>query len=342
MADGDLDALGVDASGESERGFGGLERPEIDSLLPPSAYVTRASSSVEGADNVLPRAAPTVRIEQSRASAPVSESTSPQTSNSSTSRYRRELGAGTSRRSAKRLIIAAVVALGVIAGGGTAGYYWLFHQPSATSQPEVEESSGRGTEETSDGNARAAQQEDLAQVAERHYQTGLKHQEEALRFQQAERKAQAMDEHNKAIEEYRRAVIARPHYPEAHENWGVSLSHTDRLESAIEQYEVAINQYAESGQPPPGHVYANYGLALFGVKRYRDAAEAFGRAADRDPSDYDLLAYRGYALQNGGDTTAAYADYRRYLQLAPSGREAARVRSIMAGRESPPTPGRDE
>ena len=83
-------------------------------------------------------------------------------------------------------------------------------------------------------------------------------------------------------------------------------------------------------------VLTNYALALFDLKRYREAAEAFGRAAEIDPGDYDLQAYRGFALQNAGDETGAREAYQRYLRDAPAGQFAEVVRQILAGRARPP------
>jgi Flp pilus assembly protein TadD len=147
----------------------------------------------------------------------------------------------------------------------------------------------------------------------------------------------AEEEYKKAIDEYKEAVKLLPVYPEAHENLGVALYDSGRLDDAINEYKIAIEQYNAQRHSPTPQVLVNYGLALFNSKRYRDAAEAFGRALEIDPNDHDLYALRGFALQNAGDYQTAKSDYQRYRDLEPSGQYAPAVKQILAGRAEPPT-----
>ena len=147
----------------------------------------------------------------------------------------------------------------------------------------------------------------------------------------------AGDEYRKAITEYNEAIKLQPTQPEVHENLGVALYDSGRVQDAAEEYKIAIDQYTALRNEPTAQVLVNYGLALFDSKRYRDAATAFGRALQLDPGDHDLYAHRGFALQNAGDYESAKSDYRQYLKLEPSGQYAEAVRQILAGRAQPPS-----
>ena len=141
----------------------------------------------------------------------------------------------------------------------------------------------------------------------------------------------------KAIAEYREAIKLQPVYPEARENLGTALSDSGRISDALDEYKTAIDQYTVLLGQPTAQVEFNYGRALFNVRRYKDAASAFGRALELQPSDYDLYVHRAFALQNAGDFQSAKKDYQQYLTLEPSGQYAEGVRQILAGRASPPT-----
>jgi serine/threonine-protein kinase len=174
------------------------------------------------------------------------------------------------------------------------------------------------------------------QQASEHFAQGKKYQEQASLLASTGSKTDSLEENRKAIEQYRQAVALKPKFPEARENLAVALYNSGQLEAAVDQYRAAIDQYVELYQRPTGQVLTNYALALFDLKRYDQAAEAFRRAVEIDPRDYDLHAYRGFALQNAGDEEGAKAVYQKYLKDAPAGQFAGIVRQILAGRAQPP------
>jgi serine/threonine protein kinase len=169
-----------------------------------------------------------------------------------------------------------------------------------------------------------------------YFDRGKQHQTQASALMDNGQKSEANDENKSAIEEYKKAIALQPLFPQAHENLGVALYNIGNLNAAIGEYKTAIEQYGQQKKPPTGQVLTNYGLALFDLKSYREAAEYFKRAYDTDPTDGEMLAYRGFALQNAGDKEGAKAAYNQYLNIAPNGQYAAVVKEILAGRQQPP------
>lgn len=326
VADGVSQPNTVADSDSVEAGRGG----EPIEALPPSAYVTRASSSIDAIGQTLPHAAPTVRIDKSQVSTPLSYTTSPQADNYSTVHYGKPAAQVVERpytiAHGRRLSLAVSIALVAVLACGAAAYFIFFQKSQAG--PEILNDKPGQTDPTP--------QEDLEKVAAQYYESGKKHHKQAENLARQNSAAEAVEEYNKAIEEYLQAVTAKPRYPEAYEDLGVSFYYTGPLETAIRQFQIAIDQYADSGQPPPFHVYVNYGLALYDSTRYAEAAEAFGRAMELNPSEPYLVAHRGFALHNAGQFEAAKADYRKYLELASTGSYARPIRRILDGKSRPP------
>ncbi|HSE96934.1 MAG TPA: protein kinase [Blastocatellia bacterium] len=236
--------------------------------------------------------------------------------------------------SSKMTGIIIAVAAAVILALGAAGYFIFSRlspaQPAAqTAQTETAAPAPQPADATST--------KPPDQQASDYFAQGKKYQEQAYLLASAGAKNDSVEESRKAVEQYRRAVAIKPKFPEAHENLAVALYNSGQLEAAADQYRIAIDQYTELFGKPTDQVYTNYGLALFDLKRYREASDAFGRALEIDPGDYDLHAHRGFALQNAGDEAAAKEAYQRYLKLAPGGQFAEIVRQILAGRALPPT-----
>ncbi|MBI3650580.1 MAG: protein kinase [Acidobacteria bacterium] len=171
------------------------------------------------------------------------------------------------------------------------------------------------------------------EAANIHYENGKKHQVQAASLNA---KADATEENKKAIEEYRQAIALQPVFPQAHENLGAALYSIGNIEAALTEFKTAIDQYTQQQKNPTAQVFTNLGLALYELKRYKEAANAFQRAYEIDSTDADLLAHRGFALQNAGDVEGAKILYNKYLQAAPKGNYAAGIKEILAGRAKPP------
>jgi serine/threonine protein kinase/Flp pilus assembly protein TadD len=168
------------------------------------------------------------------------------------------------------------------------------------------------------------------------FQRGKSHQEQAAALLAVDRLEDARAENKSAIEEYKKAIALQPIFPKAHENLGVAYYNLGELNTAIAEYNIAIAQYTQQKQQPTAQVLTNYGLALFDLKRYKEAANYFQRAYETDSTDKDLLVHHGFALQNAGDVEGARALYNQYLKIAPDGQYAEGVKKILAGRATPP------
>ena len=240
------------------------------------------------------------------------------------------------RRTGVFVAIGVVSIVGIIAAAAI-GYFLFVNNPKPRPRyPAGNANSNIEANNNSDNENGARPIAADPQAAAKHYRAGLGYQETAVRLAQAGNTQGAVNAHRQAIAEYRLAIAAKPDYPDAHENLGVSLYYTGESDAAAEEYRQAVDQRSESHEQPSALLFTNWGLALFDAGRYRDAATAFGRALEIDSRDYDLYVHRGFAFDNAGDKESARADYDRYLHLAPSGEYAANVRRVLQGREKPP------
>ncbi len=187
--------------------------------------------------------------------------------------------------------------------------------------------------------------------------------EAELAFQQAEAaRAQATDNDARkpAAELYRRALTMRPRFPAAHVGLArllLDMNDTDGAlaESAAARTErpvyaeasvvegrslhvqgddvAAIAAYRRALREARGvqpEAYTGLGIALEEKGRYAEAADAYTKAiaqlADTEPILYELLGRTYERLEN---YKAAVAAYEKYLQLAPDGKLAPAIRSII-------------
>ncbi|MCA1629150.1 MAG: tetratricopeptide repeat protein [Acidobacteria bacterium] len=200
--------------------------------------------------------------------------------------------------------------------------------------------------------------------------------EAELAFQRAEeaREKATAESRKSAVELYRRALTLRPRYPAAHVGLARALSELGEFEAALEQIEearrdraiypeasavegrilhssgddaAALGSYARAirearGFQPEAHT--GTGVILQERGDYAGAAAAFRKAvaqlSDTEPVLYQLL---GEALEKQEKYKEAVAAYEKYLALAPQGKLAPAIESIIdqlrkqaAEQESPP------
>jgi serine/threonine-protein kinase len=224
------------------------------------------------------------------------------------------------------LLIPAILLI-VMAGVVAVGYLLYFKTSSTTHQTD------QGSQRLSSAGPAggAAPGTVTADSANSHYEAGKRFQQEAYSLKAS---AEAVSKNNAAVAEYRKAIASRSNFPEAHENLGVALYDLGRAPEAVDEYEIAIEQY----QKPPAQVLTNYGMALVVVKRFSDAADAFAKALVLNPNDSDLHYYRGFALHYAGDKTGSQESFTQYLEKAPQGRYAKNARDILAHRAVPTMP----
>jgi Flp pilus assembly protein TadD len=201
--------------------------------------------------------------------------------------------------------------------------------------------------------------------------------EAELAFQEAEEareRATDEDSRRRAADLYRRAITLRPRYPAAYVGLARVLSDLGDFPAALDAVEDARKYrpgYAEAsavegrihhasgnddaaleayrravregrGRQPEAHT--GTGIILQEKGDYAAAAASFrkavGQLADTEPVLYHLL---GEALERAENYKDAVAAYEKYLELAPNGRLAEAVRSIIdqlrkqaAEQEQPP------
>lgn len=187
--------------------------------------------------------------------------------------------------------------------------------------------------------------------------------EAELAFQQAEAaREQATDENarREAVKLYRRALALRPRFPAAHVGLARVLLDLNETDDALEEIAAArIDRpvYAEAGavegrilhaqgddpaaiaayrralregRGPQPEAYTGLGIALEEKGNYAEAADAYSKAvaqlADTEPILYELLGRTYERLEKYKQAVAAY---EKYLRLAPDGKLAPAIRSVI-------------
>ncbi|HYP52888.1 MAG TPA: tetratricopeptide repeat protein, partial [Pyrinomonadaceae bacterium] len=148
------------------------------------------------------------------------------------------------------------------------------------------------------------------------------------------------DQHDEALEQIREARRDRPVYPEASAVEGRILRATADYEAALVAYRRAVRE--GRGTQPEAH--AGMGIVYEEQGKYDEAVAAFEKAIaqlqDTEPALYQLLGAAYEKLERWRDAVNAY---EHYLRLAPDGRLAPAIRSIIdqlrqqaAEQEAPP------
>ena len=136
----------------------------------------------------------------------------------------------------------------------------------------------------------------------------------------------AMDDHDGALAEIAAARRARPVYPEASAVEGRIHRDMALNDQAIASYERAIRE-ARGFQP---EAHTGLGIMLEDKGDHEGAVRSFRKAieqlSDSEPALYQLI---GAAYEKLEKYKEAVAAYEKYLQLAPEGRNASAIRSII-------------
>ncbi|HEX8178650.1 MAG TPA: tetratricopeptide repeat protein [Pyrinomonadaceae bacterium] len=134
------------------------------------------------------------------------------------------------------------------------------------------------------------------------------------------------NDHDGALEQIEAARKVRPAYAEASAVEGRIMHAEGDDEAAVEAYNRAIRE-ARGFQP---EAYTGLGIALEEKGRYEEATAAYRKAitqlADSEPVLYELLGRTYERLDKYKEAVAAY---EKYLQLAPNGKLAPAIRSVI-------------
>ena len=135
-----------------------------------------------------------------------------------------------------------------------------------------------------------------------------------------------------AVAEFRRAIEIEPSLADAHVHLGVALAEARQWEEAVLAYRKALSLPRLT---VPHQAQQNLGLALYHLKRYREAEEALRFAISLDP-EMEMAYYNlGLLLLAVDRKNEARAAFRRARELAPesdAGQAAAeRLRVLGEG-----------
>ena len=149
-----------------------------------------------------------------------------------------------------------------------------------------------------------------------------------------------MNDHDAALEQIREARRDRPIYPEASTVEGRILRDTSDTDGAIRAFRRAIRE--ARGRAP--EAYTGLGLVFEDKGQHEEAIQAFNQAiaqlSDTEPVLYRLLGAVYERLEKYKEAVSAY---EKYLQLAPDGKLAPAISSMIdqlriqaAEQETPP------
>jgi len=135
-----------------------------------------------------------------------------------------------------------------------------------------------------------------------------------------------LNDHEGALAEIDAARISRPAYAEASAVEGRILRATGETEAAVEAYQRAIRE-ARGFQP---EAHTGLGIIYEEEGKHAEAAAAFSKAvaqlSDTEPVLYELLGRNYERLEKYKEAVAAY---EKYLALAPNGKLAPAVQSVI-------------
>ncbi len=115
------------------------------------------------------------------------------------------------------------------------------------------------------------------------------------------------------MEHYRKALELSPGYPEAHNNLGSALVRSRRLPEAVEQFEKALQSNPDH---PSAHV--NLGAALAQMGRIDEAMPHLEKAVELLPEDAEAHTNLGLALALKGQLDAAIPHLEKALEVNPA------------------------
>jgi len=125
-----------------------------------------------------------------------------------------------------------------------------------------------------------------------------------------------------ALISYREAIELCPEYAEAYCNFGIALKELGRTEEAISPLERAVEL-----APEFGGAHSNLGNALHVLGRPDAAMRAYDKAVALAPQDPSVRLNRAITRQDLGDLGGAQSDLREVIRLQPQHGEAWRLLS---------------
>lgn len=137
---------------------------------------------------------------------------------------------------------------------------------------------------------------------------------------------------DQAMEQFRKALEIDAKFADGHFHLGTALAEAQRWEEAVESYRRAL---ALPTLTVPDYANQNLGLALFQLKRYREAEQALRLAIGFDPELQGAYYHLGLVLAAENRREEAKAAFRQARKLGPDTTfgQAARDRLKDLGEE---------
>lgn len=117
--------------------------------------------------------------------------------------------------------------------------------------------------------------------------------------------------------------------PDVHEQFSeaADLAELGRYDEALALFRVLLKTDSNNAA-----IWNNIGIIRFRQGEYRDAVNAFGQAADIDPSDTHALFNKSLGLVHLGKETEALRALDKVLTLDPRDNEAQSQRALIVGK----------
>jgi tetratricopeptide (TPR) repeat protein len=134
-----------------------------------------------------------------------------------------------------------------------------------------------------------------------------------------------------AIAAYRKAVDLAPDWFEANLNLGVDLARAGNSAAAVPVLKHAVELKPASGGPQTlGRAWLSLAQATEEEGDLKNAAAAYDKASDFNPSDAHLITRAGILLQRAGDGAGAEQHYRRAAEAGDAGGMAQLVNLLSS------------
>jgi len=140
-------------------------------------------------------------------------------------------------------------------------------------------------------------------------------------------------EYEKAEAEYKKAIELKADYVEAYNG----LANIYNAQRKFDEAAAASAKATELAGSAPGALAGgnadamfNQGVILWNAGKIADAKKQFEAAIAAKPDHAEAHYQLGMALVNEGNLQGAAAEFEKYLQLAPSGPNAATAKSLLA------------
>lgn len=136
-----------------------------------------------------------------------------------------------------------------------------------------------------------------------------------------------LSEYDQAMEHLQEAVKIDPHYTDAHNALGVIYKEKKLYDKALKEFQAAL---ADKTYRTPEKIQLNIGNLYLDQGVLSEAQRSFEKAVSLNPKY--LLGYIGLGTtyQRMGKPDLASAQFKKVIELAPTGPEAERAKQLLS------------